>query len=144
GLTEPLPCRCAARRRQDKAKGHSRGGAARNLPDRNSRPYAGQASRARETDPQHLTRRRTPDHDDIEAGAPDMLHKHFLAFAICCALAAPAFASEPINAHAAINPDGKLDVKNVRGTVHITPWDRNEVEVTGSVGEGSKFFLDGS
>lgn len=72
-----------------------------------------------------------------------MSRKHFLAFAIGCALAAPAFAGEPINAHTAIAPDGKLDVKNVRGTVHVSAWDRNEIEVTGSIGEGSKFFLDG-
>lgn len=72
-----------------------------------------------------------------------MLRLHLLAFAIGCAIALPAAAGESINSKAPINADGKLDVKNVRGTVHVTTWDKNEVEVTGTLGEGSKLTVDG-
>jgi DUF4097 and DUF4098 domain-containing protein YvlB len=74
-----------------------------------------------------------------------MLRHQLLAFAIGCALALPAAAAgEAINSRAPINRDGKLDVKNVRGWVHVTAWDKNEIEVTGTLGEGSKFGFDGS
>ena len=72
-----------------------------------------------------------------------MLRQSLLAFAIACAIAFPAAAGETINSRAAINPDGKLDVKNVRGSVRVTAWDKNEVEVTGTLGEGSKLTVEG-
>ena len=59
-------------------------------------------------------------------------------FAAAALLAAsPAVrAGTPINERAAADPAGSVEVSNVDGTVRVTGWDRNEVEVTGELGEG--------
>ena len=59
-------------------------------------------------------------------------------FAAAALLAAsPAIrAGTPINERAAADPAGSVEVSNVDGTVRVTGWDRNEVEVTGELGEG--------
>jgi DUF4097 and DUF4098 domain-containing protein YvlB len=52
-------------------------------------------------------------------------------------LAQPATADE-INKKIAASPQGKVEISNTSGSVTITGWNRNEVEVTGEVGEGSE------
>jgi DUF4097 and DUF4098 domain-containing protein YvlB len=53
--------------------------------------------------------------------------------------ASPAIrAGTPINERAAADPAGSVEVSNVAGTVRVTGWDRNEVEVTGKLGKGSE------
>lgn len=47
-------------------------------------------------------------------------------------------AGTPIDKRAAADPSGSVEVSNVSGTVTVTAWDRNEVEVTGELGEGSE------
>jgi DUF4097 and DUF4098 domain-containing protein YvlB len=47
-------------------------------------------------------------------------------------------AGTPIDERAAADPAGVVEVSNVAGTVHVTGWDRNEVEVTGELGEGTE------
>ena len=47
-------------------------------------------------------------------------------------------AGTPINKRAAADPTGSVEVSNVSGTVTVTGWDRNEVEVTGELGEGTE------
>ena len=47
-------------------------------------------------------------------------------------------ASTPINERAAADPSGAVEVSNVAGTVRVSGWDRNEVEVTGELGEGTE------
>jgi len=42
-------------------------------------------------------------------------------------------AQQAVNERAAADPDGKVDVYNVAGTVTVQGWDRNEVEVTGTL-----------
>ena len=61
-------------------------------------------------------------------------------FAAAALLAAsPAIrAGTPINERAAADPAGSVEVSNVAGTVRVTGWDRNEVEVTGELGEGTE------
>jgi hypothetical protein len=48
-----------------------------------------------------------------------------------------ALADTPINLRHAATPDARVSVSNVKGQVTITAWDRNEVQVTGSLGEGA-------
>jgi len=61
-------------------------------------------------------------------------------FAAAALLAAsPAIrAGTPISERAAADPAGSVEVSNVAGTVRVTGWDRNEVEVTGKLGKGNE------
>jgi DUF4097 and DUF4098 domain-containing protein YvlB len=53
--------------------------------------------------------------------------------------AAPlARADSPIDKRAPADPKGQVEISNTAGTVTVTGWDRNEVEVTGTLGEGSE------
>ena len=47
-------------------------------------------------------------------------------------------AGTPIKLSHALDADGKFSVSNVSGEVTVTGWDRPEVKVTGSLGEGAK------
>jgi DUF4097 and DUF4098 domain-containing protein YvlB len=49
-----------------------------------------------------------------------------------------AWAGSPINKRTAADPKGTVEVSNVAGTVTVTGWDRNEVEVTGELGDGTE------
>lgn len=40
-------------------------------------------------------------------------------------------------------PDGAVSIENKAGSVKVTGWDRSEVQVKGSVGEGGELVLDG-
>ncbi|MGH8495202.1 MAG: DUF4097 family beta strand repeat-containing protein [Gammaproteobacteria bacterium] len=53
----------------------------------------------------------------------------FLALAV---VALPAHA-EPVDQRAAADPRGEVEVSNNSGSVSVTGWDRNEVEVTGEL-----------
>jgi hypothetical protein len=48
-----------------------------------------------------------------------------------------ALADTPINLQHAAAPDARISVSNVKGQVTITAWDRNEVQVTGTLGDGA-------
>ena len=62
-----------------------------------------------------------------------------LAAAAALLAASPASrAGTPINKSAAADPTGSVEVSNVSGTVTVTAWDRNEVEVTGELGDGTE------
>jgi DUF4097 and DUF4098 domain-containing protein YvlB len=65
------------------------------------------------------------------------------AMTLCAAAAllaaSPAvLAGTPINERAAADPAGAVEVSNVAGTVRVTGWDRDEVEVTGELGKGAE------
>jgi DUF4097 and DUF4098 domain-containing protein YvlB len=47
-------------------------------------------------------------------------------------------AGTPISERAAADPAGSVEVSNVAGTVRVTGWDRNEVEVSGELGVGTE------
>ena len=60
-----------------------------------------------------------------------------LSLALLAALtAAPAFAATPINETRPLDPRGSVDVSNVKGRIEVRAWDRPEVRVTGSLGDG--------
>lgn len=71
--------------------------------------------------------------------APVRARLPFPAAALLLALVtAPALAvaGTPVNKRTSADPDGTVEVSNVAGSVQVTGWDRNEVEVTGELGSG--------
>jgi len=55
-----------------------------------------------------------------------------------------ALADTPINLHHAAAADARINVSNVKGQVTITAWDRDEVQVTGTLGNGvAPLVIDG-
>ena len=65
---------------------------------------------------------------------------HAAPWLVLLALAAApaALAGTPINERAAAAADGRVEVSNTAGSVLVTGWPRNEVEVTGTLGSGSE------
>ena len=61
-----------------------------------------------------------------------------LASLMLLALAAPAFAGSPISERAPADPTGHVEISNTAGTVAVAAWTRNEVEVTGTLGDGAE------
>ena len=65
-----------------------------------------------------------------------------LAVVVCCA---PAWAATPIDQTRALQPDGRIQIDNLKGRIQVRAWDRNEVHITGALGEGvEKLVIDGS
>lgn len=58
--------------------------------------------------------------------------------------AAPAFAATPINQTRPLAPDGQVSIDNLKGRIVVRTWDRPEVRITGSLGEGvEKLLVEG-
>ena len=53
-------------------------------------------------------------------------------------LSGTATAGTPINERHALNADGRLTVKNIAGSIEIRAWDRNEVQISGSLGRDAE------
>jgi DUF4097 and DUF4098 domain-containing protein YvlB len=70
---------------------------------------------------------------------------HVLALAVCTGLAAgPLFAGTPINQTRPLDPRGRIEIDNLKGTIKVSAWDRNEVRITGTLGDGvEKLVVDG-
>ena len=49
-----------------------------------------------------------------------------------------ALAGTPIDKRAMADPAGTVEISNTSGSVLVTGWDRNEVEVTGELGKGTE------
>lgn len=47
-------------------------------------------------------------------------------------------AGTPIGQSRAVNPDARIDVSNVKGSVTVTAWDKAEVAIGGMLGEGAR------
>ncbi len=62
------------------------------------------------------------------------------AVVLVAALALPfaASAGSPINKRTTADPAGLVEISNTSGTVTVSGWDRNEVEVTGELGKGTE------
>jgi DUF4097 and DUF4098 domain-containing protein YvlB len=63
--------------------------------------------------------------------------KRLLAFSLLVA-SATAFAGTPIDQTRNVNADVTVKIGNVKGAVHVTAWDRDQVHVTGTLGQGAK------
>ena len=58
--------------------------------------------------------------------------------------AAPAFADTPINQTRPLAPDGHVSIDNLKGRIVVRTWDRPEVKITGTLGEGvEKLLVEG-
>ncbi|MGA9341106.1 MAG: hypothetical protein WBV61_02080, partial [Rhodanobacteraceae bacterium] len=66
--------------------------------------------------------------------------KHMILNSIFLALvsSAPAFAQQPIEQTRAVDADARIDISNIKGSVTVTAWNRNEVHVSGTLGDGAK------
>jgi len=64
-------------------------------------------------------------------------HIHVLTLALCAAMSsAPLFAATPINETRPLDARGTLEIDNLKGRIEVRAWDRNEVRITGTLGEG--------
>jgi len=59
-----------------------------------------------------------------------------IAALLASAAIAPAFAATPIDETRALDPRGNLEISNVKGRIEVRAWDRPEVHITGSLGDG--------
>jgi len=56
-----------------------------------------------------------------------------------------ALADTPINLNHEATPNAHVSISNVKGAVTVSAWDRNQVQVTGRLGEGAKpLAIEGS
>jgi Putative adhesin len=55
---------------------------------------------------------------------------------LLAALPLAAVAGTPINKRTAADPAGTVEISNIAGTVTVSGWNRNEVEITGELGKG--------
>jgi DUF4097 and DUF4098 domain-containing protein YvlB len=61
-----------------------------------------------------------------------------IAVALAIGWLTPPAAAEPISEKLAADPQGQVEISNTSGSVTISGWNRNEVEVAGELGEGSE------
>ena len=57
-------------------------------------------------------------------------------FSLALVAAWPATAATPINDTRPLEPDGRLQVENLKGLIEVRAWDRPEVRIQGQLGEG--------
>lgn len=58
------------------------------------------------------------------------------ALAMAMTLALPALAATPINETRALSPTGEVEIESLKGRIEVRVWDRAEVKIEGSLGEG--------
>lgn len=76
--------------------------------------------------------------------APHHASKLGLALGLALA-AAPAFAATPINQTRPLDPRGRVEIENVKGRIDVRAWDRPEVKIEGSLGNGvEKLEIEGN
>jgi DUF4097 and DUF4098 domain-containing protein YvlB len=68
-----------------------------------------------------------------------------LVLALSACLASPMLlAATPIDQSRPLDARGKVEIDNLKGRIQVRPWNRNEVRITGSLGEGvEKLVIEG-
>ncbi|MCL1633467.1 DUF4097 domain-containing protein [Luteimonas sp. SX5] len=67
-----------------------------------------------------------------------------LTLALLAGLSAPAWAAKPIDQTHPLNARGTVSVENVKGRIEVRVWDKPEVHIGGSLGDGvERFEVDG-
>ena len=61
-----------------------------------------------------------------------------MSFLLLLASSGSVLAGTPVNESREIDATARVDISNVRGAVTVSAWDQAKVEVTGTLGEGSK------
>ncbi len=59
-----------------------------------------------------------------------------ISLALLAAVALPAIAATPIDETRPLDARGSIDISNVKGRIEVRAWDRNEVRIGGSLGDG--------
>ena len=63
-------------------------------------------------------------------------------FPVCSLLlllaSSAAFAGTPIDQTRSVPAHARIEIGNVKGAVHVTAWDRDQVHVTGTLGQGAR------
>jgi len=68
----------------------------------------------------------------------------FIPLLLCLSIG-QALADTPINLNHDATPNVHVSISNVKGSVAVTSWDRNQVQVTGHLGDGAKpLTIEGS
>ena len=68
-----------------------------------------------------------------------MTQRNILSFiAVALIGTAPIAHAEDIDERNSADPDGLVHVSNTAGTIKVVGWDEDEVEVTGSLGKGTR------
>ncbi|MEO9079998.1 MAG: DUF4097 family beta strand repeat-containing protein [Rhodanobacter sp.] len=57
---------------------------------------------------------------------------------LLCLCIGDALAGTPIQLQHAASPTAKISISNIAGSVNVVAWDRNEIQVSGDLGEGAK------
>jgi hypothetical protein len=68
-----------------------------------------------------------------------------LVLALCACLASPLLlAATPIDQTRPLDARGKVEIDNLKGRIQVHAWNRNEVRITGSLGDGvEKLVVEG-
>ena len=67
-----------------------------------------------------------------------------LLLSLLLALPGAALAATPINETRPLDPTGRVDIENIKGRIQVRAWDRAEVKITGSLGDGvEKLVVEG-
>ncbi|MEP7042407.1 MAG: DUF4097 family beta strand repeat-containing protein [Dokdonella sp.] len=61
-----------------------------------------------------------------------------LSISLLALACASASAGTPINETRAVNAEVRIDVSNVKGSVSVSAWDKSEVSISGTLGDGAK------
>jgi DUF4097 and DUF4098 domain-containing protein YvlB len=64
--------------------------------------------------------------------------RYLAAAAAALCMAAPLAAQERVSQRVAAQGSGPVEISNTAGSVSVTAWDRDEVEVTGTLGRGTE------
>ena len=56
--------------------------------------------------------------------------------ALALSLPLPALAATPINETRPLSPTGEVEIENLKGRIDVRVWDRPEVKIEGSLGDG--------
>ncbi|KRG70139.1 DUF4097 family beta strand repeat-containing protein [Pseudoxanthomonas dokdonensis] len=68
-----------------------------------------------------------------------------LCIALLLSTSVTAYAQTAIDQSHPLAADGRLDINNVKGSIQVTAWDRNEVKISGTLGQGvEKLSVEGS
>ncbi|MCL7713286.1 DUF4097 family beta strand repeat-containing protein [Stenotrophomonas mori] len=70
--------------------------------------------------------------------------RSLLAAAVLLAPLAPALAQSTVDERRALSGGGRVEISNVAGSVAVRGWDRDEVRLTGSLGEGQRLDVQSS
>lgn len=73
-----------------------------------------------------------------------MIRPSLLVLALAAAVSPAALAATPIDQTRPLDPRGRVQIENVKGRIEVRAWDRDEVRITGSLGDGvQKLEIDG-